>query len=96
MQDGGNRVLTALIYLTDVGVGGETELVNLGIRVLPAVGRLLVFHDTYEGSATKHPDSYHAGRPPQDGSVKWAANLWCASSATINCRYNHLGFIIRL
>ena len=27
------------------------------------------------GSATKHPDSYHAGRPPTKGE-KWAFNLW--------------------
>lgn len=27
------------------------------------------------GSATKHPDSYHAGRPPKKGE-KWAFNLW--------------------
>jgi len=26
-------------------------------------------------SATKHPDSYHAGRPPTKGE-KWAFNLW--------------------
>ena len=32
--------------------------------------------DCYNGSATPHPDAFHAGLPPKDGSVKWAANLW--------------------
>ena len=75
MKDGGNRVITALVYLNEPEEGGETELVNLGLKITPTAGRMLVFHDCYNRSATKHPDSYHAGRPPTKGE-KWAFNLW--------------------
>ena len=32
-------------------------------------------------SATKHPDSFHAGRPPTSGE-KWAFNLWFHEAPT--------------
>lgn len=45
MKDGGNRVITALVYLNEPEEGGETDLVNLGLKIYPATGKLLVFHD---------------------------------------------------
>lgn len=37
------RYLVFLWYLNDVAVGGETEFCNLGIKVAPRAGRLLMF-----------------------------------------------------
>ncbi len=45
MKDCGNRVITALVYLNEPEEGGETDLVNLGLKIQPATGKLLVFHD---------------------------------------------------
>lgn len=45
MKDGGNRVITALVYLNEPEEGGETELVNIGLKIKPAAGKMLVFHD---------------------------------------------------
>lgn len=51
-----NRYLVFLWYLNDVAVGGETEFVDLGLKVAPMAGRLLVFPPYWMFQ--------HAGRPP--------------------------------
>lgn len=43
MDDKANRYLVFLWYLNDVAEGGETEFLNLGIKVAPRAGRLLMF-----------------------------------------------------
>ncbi|MBK8264195.1 MAG: 2OG-Fe(II) oxygenase [Nannocystis sp.] len=72
---GGQRLLTALLYLSDVHAGGGTEFPRLHRVVQPSRGRLLVFHDCHPGTNTRHPDTLHAGLPVLEGS-KWAFNLW--------------------
>ena len=42
---GGNRMITILIYLSDVESGGGTSFPNLSKVVLPKPGRVLVFHN---------------------------------------------------
>jgi hypothetical protein len=49
------RYLVFLWYLNDVAEGGETEFVDLGIKVAPRAGRLLVFPPYWMFQ--------HAGRP---------------------------------
>jgi len=51
-----NRYLVFLWYLNDVEEGGETEFVDIGIRVAPRAGRLLVFPPYWMFQ--------HAGRAP--------------------------------
>ena len=75
MAQAGNRVLTALLYLQTPTAGGQTDMVNLGLRVEPEVGRLMIFHNVHVGSATRHTDSNHAALPVIEGE-KWAMNLW--------------------
>ena len=75
MRSHGNRVLTALVYLAEPEEGGETTMVNLGLKIAPKLGRLLIFHNTHLGSSTRHPDSNHAAMPVRRGE-KWAMNLW--------------------
>jgi len=80
-RDGGNRIVTALIYLSEVEAGGETGFINMRFDVQPKVGRLLLFHNCYEGTCSVHPDSLHSGKPVIAGE-KWACNLWFRERAT--------------
>lgn len=54
-----NRYLVFLWYLNDVAEGGDTEFVDLGLKVAPKAGRLLVFPPYWMFQ--------HAGRPPVSG-----------------------------
>ncbi|HFE45981.1 MAG TPA: 2OG-Fe(II) oxygenase [Nannocystis exedens] len=74
-ERGGQRLVTALIYLCDVEEGGETGFPRLSIDVAPRRGRLLVFHNCFPGTTTRDPRAYHQGKPPRCGD-KWAFNLW--------------------
>lgn len=74
-QLGGNRVLTALVYLNEVGAGGGTAFPELDLEVAPVPGRLCLFHDLDADGIGRHPRSLHAGLPVLAGE-KWACNLW--------------------
>jgi 2-oxoglutarate-Fe(II)-dependent oxygenase superfamily protein len=54
-----NRYLVFLWYLNDVSDGGETEFPDLGIKVQPRAGRLLMFPPYWMYQ--------HAGLPPRSG-----------------------------
>jgi len=62
MDDKANRYLVFLWYLNDVAEGGETEFCNLGIRVAPRTGRLLMFPPywmfQHAGLAPRSNDKY--------------------------------------
>ena len=47
---GGNRLLTALIYLNDVEAGGGTKMTKLNHLVKAKQGRVLVFENVYKGT----------------------------------------------
>lgn len=72
---GGQRLVTALVYLNDVADGGATAFPHLKISVAPRKGSLLVFHNCPVGTDQKHKHSLHGGMPVTTGE-KWAANLW--------------------
>ena len=75
LKYGGQRMITALVYLSDVEEGGCTRFDKLDINVSPKKGKLLVFHNTLPGTNTVHPLSLHAGCPVIKG-YKYAFNLW--------------------
>eukprot|EP00656_Telonema_subtile_P019153 TRINITY_DN20433_c0_g1_i1.p1 TRINITY_DN20433_c0_g1~~TRINITY_DN20433_c0_g1_i1.p1 ORF type:complete len:283 (+),score=36.32 TRINITY_DN20433_c0_g1_i1:131-979(+) len=75
LQDEGNRMVTALLYLSHVEEGGGTGFVNLRFEVSPCPGKLLVFHNCYVDTRATHTDSNHSGLPVVKGE-KWACNLW--------------------
>jgi 2OG-Fe(II) oxygenase superfamily len=62
MDDKANRYLVFLWYLNDVAEGGETEFINLGIKVAPRTGRLLMFPPywmfQHAGLAPRSNDKY--------------------------------------
>ena len=53
------RYLVFLWYLNDVAEGGETEFVDLGLKIAPKTGRLLMFPPYWMFQ--------HAGLPPRSG-----------------------------
>ena len=74
-EPGGQRMITALIYLNDVEDGGATYFPKLNISINPKKGNVLVFHNTISETTNINPRSLHAGMPVSSGE-KWAANLW--------------------
>lgn len=72
---GGQRLVTALVYLNQPESGGSTEFPKLGIKVPALPGRMVIFHNTSEDMSGPHPNSLHAGMPVEAGE-KWAFNLW--------------------
>lgn len=77
-EKGGQRVLTALMYLNDVEDGGSTIFPKLDLEVEAKPGRIVIFHNLADHTLadfTRHPKSLHGGSPVWGGQ-KWAANLW--------------------
>ncbi len=74
-EQGGNRILTALIYLNSVARGGGTGFPKLDVEVAAKTGRMCIFHDLVGEGPERHPKALHAGMPVKAGE-KWACNLW--------------------
>jgi len=72
---GGNRALTALIYLNEVEGGGGTGFPKLEVEVEPQPGRMVIFHNLDPEAGNRHRNSLHGGLPVTAGE-KWACNLW--------------------
>ena len=79
MARGGQRMVTCLLYLNDVGAGGGTGFPNLDLEVRARKGRMILFHNCHPRSNIRHPDSLHGGMPVLKGE-KWACNLWFRES----------------
>ncbi len=75
MEKRGQRLVTALCYLSNVIDGGETEFPKLNIKIRAKQGSLLIFNNTYPNTNDVHVNSLHAGCPVIFGE-KWAFNLW--------------------
>lgn len=73
--NGGQRLLTALLYLNDVEQGGNTVFPKIKQFVAPRKGRITIFKNCYSDTNKRHPFSLHAGEPVAAGH-KWACNLW--------------------
>ncbi len=74
-KKGGQRLVTALVYLNNVDKGGSTAFPKQNVEILPQKGRMAIFHNTLPGSTKRDPKSLHAGTPVLAGE-KWAFNLW--------------------
>ena len=72
---GGQRLVTALVYLNKVPKGGDTKFPNLGITVHTQRGRMVVFNNTDTDIRRPIHDSVHAALPVEAGE-KWAINIW--------------------
>ncbi|NDI35017.1 prolyl hydroxylase family protein [Chengkuizengella sediminis] len=75
ISQSGQRIITALIYLNNVSLGGETLFPDLDIKVTPSEGTLLVFENCKKDSNKRHLFSKHEGCLVKEGE-KWIATLW--------------------
>lgn len=71
----GQRIATALFYLTEVEAGGATTFPNLFFDVPPKRGSMLIFQTCIDGTNTPAKRALHGSLPVVSGE-KWAANLW--------------------
>ena len=74
LSNGGQRVATVLLYLSNVEEGGETEFPLINISVKPQKGSALVFTNVC-ADGTLDRNSFHAGLPVAKGE-KWIATKW--------------------
>lgn len=72
---GGQRMVTALLYLNNVEEGGGTSFPNLNIVSRAEKGKLLIFYNCIPGTNDVHQNTLHAGMPVLKGE-KFAVNLW--------------------
>jgi prolyl 4-hydroxylase len=74
LANGGQRLATFVIYLSDVEAGGRTSFPAIGLEVAPRKGSALFFLNT---DSRRVPDklALHAGTPVIKG-VKFLANKW--------------------
>jgi prolyl 4-hydroxylase len=75
MKYGGQRLLTAIVYLNDVEKGGETTFPNKNIVVKPKIGTILVFNNCIDNTNKMDLNSIHGCMPVIKGK-KWTCNLW--------------------
>lgn len=73
---GGNRLVTTLLYLSDVEAGGNTAFTKLGVEIEAKKRRIGVFYNCLPGQSTgRDPRVLHCGSQVEAG-IKWAANKW--------------------
>ena len=74
-QNGGQRVVTMIIYLNDDFTGGATYFPNLNKTFIPTKYNALLFYSLEKNGNKCHPLSLHAGMPVETGQ-KYIANVW--------------------
>ena len=71
---GGNRVFTAILYLNDGFLGGETNFPDLNLKITPESGKLFIWRNMLP-DGTLYMQSRHAGLPVIEGT-KYIAVIW--------------------
>jgi prolyl 4-hydroxylase len=79
LQQGGQRVGTCILYLSEVEAGGGTRFPQLGFEVRPSPGAALYFADV-DAQGAADPRALHAGLPVIAG-VKYIATKWLRERA---------------
>jgi prolyl 4-hydroxylase len=74
-KNGGQRLVTMIIYLNDDFTGGTTKFPNLKQEFVPKTGNGLLFYSLQNDGDKCHPLSLHAGMPVKTGH-KYIANVW--------------------
>ena len=76
---GGQRSWTAMVFLNEVESGGETHFVNVGIKIQPKPGVLLLWNNALpDGSPNE--GTLHAGTPVEAG-IKYVITKWYRTRA---------------
>lgn len=64
------------MYLSDVEAGGGTDFPKLGKKIMPKVGRAVLWPSVYDSDPlNSDPRTHHAALPVEAGT-KFAANGW--------------------
>ncbi|MFN2100234.1 prolyl hydroxylase family protein [Altererythrobacter sp. MF3-039] len=71
---GGQRSWTAMAFLNEVEEGGETQFTEVGIKIEPKPGVLLVWNNALPDGSPNH-DTMHAGTPVIRGT-KYVITKW--------------------
>ena len=74
-KNGGQRVVTMIIYLNDDFTGGTTRFKNLQTEFQPVKNNGLLFYSLQKDGDKCHPLSLHSGMPVKTGE-KYIANIW--------------------
>lgn len=74
-KNGGQRIVTLIIYLNDDYEGGHTEFPNLKKQYKLNKGDALLFYSLEKNGNLCHPLSLHSGTPVKSGE-KYIANVW--------------------
>ncbi len=74
LEHGGQRVSTLVMYLNDVGAGGETVFPALNLSVVPKKGSAVYF-EYCNSLGQVDPQTLHGGAPVSAGE-KWIATKW--------------------
>jgi prolyl 4-hydroxylase len=75
VRNGGQRIITVLMYLNSEFEGGHTFFKNINLKLKPSTGDAIVFYPLAKNSKKCHPLALHEGLPITKGE-KWIANLW--------------------
>lgn len=75
LKQGGHRIVTMLLYLTDGFEGGATRFTNLDIDVKPPKYSGILFYPLDREEKQCHPKAEHGGLPVTSGE-KYIANVW--------------------
>lgn len=74
-QNGGQRKVTMLIYLSDEFEGGATKFPKLDLELKPDKNSGILFYPLQQNGDKCHPNALHAGLPVTSGQ-KYIANVW--------------------
>ena len=74
VREWGNRIATAMFYLSEVAAGGATVFPELLLAVRPEKGAMLFWYNLFRTGEVDYR-MLHTGCPVLSGS-KWVANLW--------------------
>jgi prolyl 4-hydroxylase len=75
VQNGGQRILTCLIYLNDDFTGGSTDFPELGVSIKPPKYSAIVFRPLENDGNRCHPLALHKGTEVTSG-IKYICNIW--------------------
>jgi prolyl 4-hydroxylase len=79
LRNGGQRLLTIVLYLNHVEAGGETRFPELGLDIRPQPGSAVYF-EYLNAAGDLDRRCLHAGIPVQRGE-KWIATKWIRQGA---------------
>lgn len=75
VQNGGQRVLTVLVYLNDSFTGGATRFSTLNKEIKPPQYSGIIFRPLADNTNMCHPLGLHKGTPVKTG-IKYICNIW--------------------